>query len=235
MARAKKLESLRSLTVLYIEDEEEVLNALASILQRRTKELFLAKNGKEGLELYKKHRPDIIITDIKMPIMNGLKMAEIIRQDDYTTPIIVTSAFNDNDYLMRAIEIGINQFVLKPIDAEKLFTALENSIRLVTFENRLEQSNRDLKYNLKLLTEYKNAIDVSSIVSVTDPEGIICDVNDEFCRITGYTKEELIGQTHLLIKSHDPTTCLRDEIAIAKKANEIFRGLIKNRDRKSVV
>lgn len=222
------VEELKTLTVLYVEDEPDVQNALASIIRRRSKDLVLASNGQEGYEAYLEHTPDLIITDIKMPIMDGLEMSKKIREHSRNVPIIITTAFNDTSFLLDAIDTGINQFVLKPIDSEKLFTAIMHCVREVTYEARLEKSNLELTKNLKMLTEYKNAVEASSIVSITNPEGKIIEMNDEFCKITGYSKEELMGQSHHIIKTDDENYDQQQGIKAAKAKKEIFKGLIKN-------
>ena len=68
-------EILRELTLLYVEDEEEIREQLSRFLRRRVGTLYTAANGKEGLEMFRQHQPDLVITDIEMPIMNGLEMA----------------------------------------------------------------------------------------------------------------------------------------------------------------
>ena len=223
------VDALKTLTVLYVEDEPDVQNALASIIKRRSGELILANNGQKGYEAYLEHTPDLIITDIKMPIMDGLEMSKKIREHSRSVPIIITTAFNDTSFLLDAIDTGINQFVLKPIDSEKLFAAIMHCVREITYEARLEKSNLELTKNLKMLTEYKNAVEASSIVSITDPTGQIVEVNDEFCRITGYTRDELLGQTHHIIKCDDENYDQQKGIKEAKTKKEIFKGLIKNR------
>jgi len=222
------IEELKKLTILYVEDEPDVQTALASIIRRRSGELILASNGQEGYEKFLSEKPDLIITDIKMPLMDGLEMAKKIREHSRSIPIIITTAFNDTSFLIDAIDTGINQFVLKPIDSQKLFASIMHCVREITYEARLEETNRELTKNLKMLTEYRNAVEVSSIVSITDPEGRIMEVNDEFCRITEFSRDELLGQTHHLIKCDDENYDQQKKIKAAKADKKIFKGLIKN-------
>ena len=92
--------SLRGLSVLYVEDDEEIREQLARILRRRVGALYLAGNGLEGVEAYRRHRPDLVITDILMPLMDGLAMAAEIRRDSRTTPIIVTTTIMTPNQMM---------------------------------------------------------------------------------------------------------------------------------------
>jgi len=121
---ASDFEYLKSLTLLYVEDDEEIRWQFNHFLTRYTGTLITANNGMEGIEAYCKHRPDIILTDINMPVMDGLAMSRAIRELDTSVPIIVLSAFDQRDYLMEAINIGIDKYVVKPVISSKLSDAL---------------------------------------------------------------------------------------------------------------
>jgi YesN/AraC family two-component response regulator len=104
------------LSILYVEDEDSIRERLSRFLQRRTQTLYQASNGREGLEMYHEHKPDIIITDIRMPVMDGLSMAEQIRESDSDIPIIITTGHNDEEFFLRSIDIGIDKYIKKPIN-----------------------------------------------------------------------------------------------------------------------
>jgi CheY-like chemotaxis protein len=115
---------LSELVVLYAEDDESIREQIAHFLSHRCARLILAENGREALDLYHAQRPDLIVSDILMPEMDGLELATTIKAGNPAIPIILTTAFNDADYLVRAIEIGIDEYVLKPVSLEKLQAAL---------------------------------------------------------------------------------------------------------------
>ncbi len=115
---------LGGLTVLYVEDEPAVQASTASFLRRRIARLRLAEDGLEGLEAYHQQRPDILVTDIMMPRMDGLSMIEAIRAEDPDLPIIVVTAFEQTKFLLRAIACQVDRYVLKPVDADQLEAAL---------------------------------------------------------------------------------------------------------------
>ncbi len=115
---------LRGLSLLYVEDDDEIRGHLAKFLGRRVKKLDAAANGREGLALFEDHHHDVVVTDIKMPEMDGLEMASRIRDSYRDVPIIVITAFSDRDYLMRAIDLGIDRYVTKPIDPDALVEAI---------------------------------------------------------------------------------------------------------------
>ncbi|ANE35469.1 two-component system response regulator [Campylobacter iguaniorum] len=115
---------LKNLTVLLVEDEEKIRNSMGSAMEAVFNKVILAQNGDEGLKKFKKFNPDIVITDISMPIMDGLDMASGIRNISKDTPIIVLSAFSEKEKLLKAIDVGIDKYIIKPIDMEELFEAI---------------------------------------------------------------------------------------------------------------
>ncbi len=114
---------LKNITILYAEDEAALREITLNILKGFTKKQFVAENGAEGLELFKQNESeiDLIITDVNMPIMNGLEMIREIKRINPNIPIIVATAFSNTEYLLEAIDIGVDKYVLKPIDMKKNF------------------------------------------------------------------------------------------------------------------
>lgn len=124
-------------TVLYVEDETATQNQVNRMLTARGYRVLLAGNGCEGLDLYQSHSPDIVLVDIMMPIMNGLDMAREIRKVSPHAQIIVLTAYNSAEYLLDCIDIGINQFVIKPVEVKKLISAIDRCQRVVQLEAEL--------------------------------------------------------------------------------------------------
>jgi len=107
-------------SILLVEDEPEVQLELKRFLQRYCSTMLTANNGEEGLALFKKYAPDIIISDIKMPKMNGIDMANSIKKISENQVIIFTTAHSDNDYFLKAIEMQVDGYILKPVDLKLL-------------------------------------------------------------------------------------------------------------------
>ncbi len=137
-------ELMKSLVVLYVEDEEEVREALARYLRRRFAKVDTAENGEEGLEKFKQNHYDIVITDVRMPIMDGLEMAKKIKEITEDMPVIVVTAFNETDYFLRAIEIGIDRYVKKPVDTDALFEAIYKGTRVHFQQKTIEQGRKHM-------------------------------------------------------------------------------------------
>lgn len=145
--------NLLSLEVLYVEDEELIRSALSRYIRRRVKKLYEAENGEVGLSLYKEHKPNLIITDIQMPRMDGLTMSEKIRELDRDVPIVVISAFNDEEYLIKAIDLGVDKFLKKPVDNSDLLQILNRVARVTVQQKKIEDKNRLINLILDNISE----------------------------------------------------------------------------------
>jgi YesN/AraC family two-component response regulator len=120
----KEIEILKTITVLYVEDEEEIQQQLSVFLESKIGALYTALDGRKGLELFRKYKPDVVITDIRMPTMDGLELAKAIREIDQEVPIIIITAFNEEEFFLQSNEIGIDKHLLKPTDPYELLDAL---------------------------------------------------------------------------------------------------------------
>jgi YesN/AraC family two-component response regulator len=117
---------LKELNVLYVEDNAETQDEIAFFLNKRVKKLFIAANGLDGLQYVDANDIDIIVSDIQMPYLNGIEMAEKVKQSAPEIPIIFITAFNDSYYLKKAKEIGVLNYIQKPTDLMELFMALSS-------------------------------------------------------------------------------------------------------------
>jgi len=114
----------KNLTLLYVEDEPLIRQNAVEYLSRICNNVLEAKDGMEALDIYRERQPDIIISDIKMPKINGLEMAEEIRRTDKSTPIIIATAHTETHYLLKAVELQLIKYIIKPITSLKLIEAL---------------------------------------------------------------------------------------------------------------
>ena len=119
------MSGLTKLTVLFVEDEEDLRNALESAIGDEFAKFIVARDGDDGLKKFKKFKPDIVVTDIMMPVMDGLSMAKEIKHISKQTPIIILSAFSEKEKLLEAIDVGIDKYLIKPIDPDQLLQTLK--------------------------------------------------------------------------------------------------------------
>ena len=159
------LNNFSNLTILYVEDDTIIRNNAISYLENYFKTVFEASDGEEAFEIYEEEQPDIIITDIKMPKLNGLELAKQIRKKDKTTPIIIATAFTDTSYLMQAVELQLIKYITKPVNSKKLKTALNLVLEHLNLNNiiRLDDINSYDKLNKTLFID-------STLVDLTHRE-----------------------------------------------------------------
>ena len=207
-----------SLKLLYVEDNEDARVSTLGILSEFFDDIIIGFDGVDGLEKFKLNDIDLIITDINMPKMNGLDMIAAIRAFDKNTSILVLSAHNEPSYFMDSIKLGVEGYVLKPIDLDQLLSILSNVI----------DKYKGVK-NQELLKQYKEITDKSAVISIIDTEGLITYVNDAFCKISEYTKDELIGTEYSTITNFNQSDILHKEIwDTIKTKKQIWQGVVKN-------
>ena len=177
---SEELGQLHMLTALYVEDEEVVREELARFLLRRLKTVYTAKNGQEGLEIYRQYQPDVVITDITMPIMDGLAMARAIKEADSEVPIIITSAHNEHDFFVESVEIGIDGYVLKPLNANVLLHSVLKSAQAILRNRIVDSQNKLIRF---VLDRTSNP---TVVVHGSTPE----IMNKAFLEYVGYQTEE---------------------------------------------
>jgi len=132
----------KDISILYVEDEESIRNLYTPLIKKRTANFFLAKNGKEGLSLFKKHKPELVISDIRMPIMDGLEMTSKIKEIDQESRIIIITAFSQHEYFTRAIKLGVNGFLVKPVSKDDLMAVIDEQAKIILFKKNILQEER---------------------------------------------------------------------------------------------
>ena len=156
------MDKFKKYTILYVEDDEGVRTINARFLKRMFNELYLAVDGEEAYELYNKYSPDIILTDINMPRLNGIDLSKRIRENDSSVKIIISTAFSDKKYLLDAIELNLEKYIIKPLNSRNLLPALtkavnslenETNFKVILDENFYFDNNTSLFYNCDVIID----------------------------------------------------------------------------------
>ncbi|EDH1602385.1 response regulator [Campylobacter jejuni] len=137
----------KELIILVVEDEIKTRESLINVLSERFSKVIGAQNGDEGLKKFKKFKPDLVITDITMPIMDGLDMAREIKEISDDVPIVVLSAYSEKERLLRSIDIGIDKYLIKPVDIEELFKVLDCLVGEKIEANMLVKISEEYQFN----------------------------------------------------------------------------------------
>ena len=149
----KELQSIaKDIRVLIVEDDEIVREFITRYCKKLFKMVDSAKNGVVGLKKYEKNRYDLVITDINMPMMNGLEMSREIRKIYRHQEIIIISAYANSDYFVESIKIGVSGYIIKPIEYEQINDTIYNSVYKI---NEYKEVNRYRKH-LEEIIELKS-------------------------------------------------------------------------------
>ncbi len=131
--------NVENITVLLVESDDILRAVYKRIIAGQAKHVLVATNGEEGFSVYQSSKPDLIITDIKLPVINGIDMVRKIRRNDKNIRVIMMSAFVDTKYFIQAIETGVKGFLTKPVDSEKLSKILKDQIHEIVLERKIRE------------------------------------------------------------------------------------------------
>ncbi len=212
----------KRITILYAEDEYTVAKSIVRMLSK-VATIDYAKDGLEALEIYKKNKSyDIIITDIKMPNMNGIDLIKNIKSIHKSPPfIIITTAFNDTDFLIEGIELKVDKFLLKPIKMDSLFDYIEEFTNILKNRYELEEQTRKFEH-------YREIVDQQNLISITNVDGIITFVNDNFSKVSGYSKEELLGKNYSIVQHPNTTNAYYKKLWSTITSKKVFKSTVEN-------
>ncbi len=158
---------LKELKILIVEDEPKLASLLKDTINTYCYSVITAHDGNEGLRKYLKVKPDIIITDIMMPNLDGLEMTLKIKEKDSNVPIIVLSAFGDQEKLLKAIDVGINKYFIKPFDPDELLEYI------VSISGKLKNDLIILEDDFKFNKETNNLYKDDKYIALTKRESIL--------------------------------------------------------------
>jgi len=155
MSELKKLKlDAGGFSILYVEDNNALRENAAKLLRKIFDRVYVASDGQEGLDEYTKNKPDIVITDIKMPHMDGLALAKHIKSITTETKVIIMSAFDDSEYLYNAIELGVFRYLKKPVN----ISALSEVLLACILEINKDRDRELFNSNLQSIFNYQSSI-----------------------------------------------------------------------------
>ena len=213
------LKEIKKFSLLFVEDEKTSRKIGLIIFKELFKDVVVAKDGEEAIEILKNQRFDLVITDLKMPKIDGFEVVRYVKSHTPNTFVLILSALFDKDTLLKAIEVDSDGFLVKPFDMSIFINTMKN---LLSYKLKTDEE-------INILKQYKDIVDDNLIVSKTDINGRITYVNKKFEDISGFKKEELLGKSHNIIRHKDvPDEVFKDvwNTILNKKT---WKGLIKNR------
>lgn len=181
---------IHNVKLLLVEDDSIIRNVYQQLIGQFVSHVLVAANGEEGYEMFVEHQPDIILTDIKMPVMNGLDMINKIRLTDKQVRVVIMSAYGESRFFLKAIESGVKGFLIKPINNNQLYEVIREQIREVLLEKSLREEEqrrqvaereRDKSENILKVLNYATAMFLTKGVSAIS-------INDALSKIGEITK-----------------------------------------------
>ena len=155
------MKNFKELTLLLVEDEDSIRESMQEVFSGMFQKVISASNGDEGLKKFKKFSPDIVIADIMMPIMDGLEMSKQIKEVSKNTPVIILSAYSEKERLLKAIDVGIDKYVIKPIDMDELFVVLEQIVKTKIIGADIIEISSGYSFNQTKKVLVKNGVEIA--------------------------------------------------------------------------
>jgi two-component sensor histidine kinase len=131
-----------NISVLFVDDNESIRKLYQRLLEKHVNHFYIARNGHHGLQLYQEHKPDLVITDINMPVMDGLEMVREIKNLDPNAKIVVMSAYNVKENFIESINLGVDGYLMKPVEAKKLLSLIDEFAGITMMKWELESKER---------------------------------------------------------------------------------------------
>lgn len=223
------LNSLNKTNILIIDDNPKNIQLAANVLKKTDLfNIFYATSGEDGIKQLEKKDYALILLDINMPQLDGYETANRIKANPHTEPIpiIFLSANADQQNINKGFEYGGQDYIVKPFQQHELIHRVKTHAELFLARQKLQE---EVDESHVLLEQYKDAIDMSSLVSKTDIDGIITYVNEPFCKASQYSKEELLGKSHRIIRHPNVSKKFFQKMWATIKAKKVWKGTIENR------
>lgn len=214
--------------VMLVDDNIADLGLHADTLQSAGFEVLTIDDPVAALDFSGDFAPEACVLNVEMSACRGTDLAALLRRDKRYTrlPIIYLSVFADVDRQLDARYAGGEDYLVKPVDARLLVTSV---MRRTQQFRMLETAHLQLRQAWKQLDNLRRAVDVHAIVSMTAADGTIIEANRKFCELSGYSREELIGRNHRIVKSGHHPDAFFEGMWRTLSAGRTWRGEVQNR------
>jgi len=172
------INQLKTLSILFVEDDDIARDMMVNLLRRVTDNLIVRSNGEEGLEAFKEFNPDIVISDIKMPKMNGVEMATHIKEINKNAAIVFITAHKEPMLVVKAVELGVKRFIFKPVRLKQLKEVLQVIGKEISYEKELQRKEEQVQEERNLTEKILNT--QNNIVILSNKHEGIVKINNRF-------------------------------------------------------
>jgi len=204
-----------NISLLYVEDEDEARKGVSEMISRRVGNFYVAENANKALEILKNNKVNLLLSDIKMPGMDGLVMAEEMKKIKPELKIIMMSAFTDTAYLLKSIDLQVDGYIVKPVRKQKLLSAIKKQVDIIITEETIKEQEQALKESEE---KYRSFLeDLQDVAFETNTHGEVVYANKIAESVLNISRSEIIG------KSFSPFFDKESQ----KKAADIYKKILK--------
>jgi c-di-GMP phosphodiesterase len=221
MNHTKHDDPLALMTLLYVSDNPTAPHEFLNVFRGLSNKVIHTHLSDDTIKILEQGQPNIIVFDMDHLNSNHIKLSRHLKEKQPNICILFISEFMECDLLREAINIGISCYMSKPVDTNLLIKTLQREAeRMLKLKTAHEAEH--------LVEEYLKAFDSSVIFSKTNPKGIITYANDAFIKISGYTKEELLGKSHNIVRHPDMPKSTFQNLWHTIRDAHIWKGIITN-------
>ena len=205
---------LQYISILLIEDNKSLSNKIINSFENIFEYIFTANDADEALEIYKDNIENIDMIFVDIEEEKDLYAIETITEVSHSIPVLAFVYPNEVSLLMQLFDYEVHTFLVKPVNTYKLLRKINKLAEMIVYKNELKVKEKVIDENL--------------IYSQTDVKGIITYVSKPFINISGYSKTELIGKPHNIIRHPDVDSCIFEDLWKTIKSGKTWTGEIKN-------
>lgn len=212
---------LNTLSIMYIEDDDSIRNNIKNTLDLIFKKVITFANAEDAWLQYKQEKPDIILSDINLPCMNGIEFSKLVRNEDYDVPIILLSAYTNKEILLEATKLRLVNYIVKPVSFDELYASFESAIKdILRHNNNLLVFSNDTRYDCDMKILYLN----DQEINITSSEHRLLEV---FIKNKGRTISSDEIKNELWEDPYDATNSALKSV-LSKLRSKIGKNSIKN-------
>lgn len=216
--------------VMIVDDNKLLLEIHAHVLRSAGYEVLAVQDPLLALDRVEKFDPEVLLLDIEMPGCLGTELASMLRQKESRRllPVIYLTGHSEAEYLLAARRAGCDDFLHKPVSSEVMIIAVATAARKYRLTRQVEcvrTEEREQFYHLRA------AIDAHAIVSIATRDGTMIYANDRFCQISGYSRDEMLGKNHRIVRSDEHPAAFFTQMWRTISSGNIWQGEICNRRR----